>query len=134
MRYLVLLILGLCSLPLTAQDSPEYKACSDNAMTQDLMDRCASEESYRVDQRLNAAYAKLLRARSKDQVAQKKLKACERAWLTYRDAYINAMYPAEHKQAAYGTMYPMEVDILYAKLTQEHIVELTKLANDSEQH
>jgi uncharacterized protein YecT (DUF1311 family) len=33
-----------------------------------------------------------------------KIKAVQKAWLVYRDAYIAAMYPAKNKQAEYGSM------------------------------
>jgi uncharacterized protein YecT (DUF1311 family) len=46
-----------------------------------------------------------------------KIKAAERAWITYRDAYMDATYPAKDKQAEYGPIYPMEANLLRAKLT-----------------
>jgi len=50
----------------------------------------------------------------------RRFKAAERAWIAYRDAYMGAMYPAKDKQAEYGSIYPMEADLLRAKLTQRH--------------
>ena len=47
--------------------------------------------------------------------------------LSYRDAYMDAMYPAENKQAEYGSIYPMEADLLRAKLTQRQVTALKEL-------
>jgi uncharacterized protein YecT (DUF1311 family) len=37
------------------------------------------------------------------------------------------MYPAKDKQTEYGSMYPMEVDQLTAKLTRQQVTALTEL-------
>ena len=42
------------------------------------------------------------------------------------------MYPEENKQAAYGTMFPMEVDLLYASLTRGHIKAMIELQHSFE--
>ena len=48
-----------------------------------------------------------------------------------RDAYTEAMYPAKDKQSEYGTSFPMEVDLLSAKLSRQQINALHDLV---EQH
>ncbi|MFY9728991.1 MAG: lysozyme inhibitor LprI family protein [Candidatus Acidiferrales bacterium] len=53
-----------------------------------------------------------------------KIKAAERAWVAYRDAYIEATYPAKDKATEYGSMYPLEVALLRAKLTQRQVSAL----------
>lgn len=50
-----------------------------------------------------------------------KIKAAGEAWLAYRDAYMDAMYPAKNKQAEYGSVYPMEADLVRATLTQRQL-------------
>ena len=57
----------------------------------------------------------------------RRFKAAERAWIAYRDAYMGAMYPAKDKQAEYGSIYPMEADLLRAKLTQRQVTALREL-------
>jgi hypothetical protein len=37
------------------------------------------------------------------------------------------MYPEKDKQAAYGSMFPMEADLLLAKLTRHQIEALQEL-------
>jgi len=113
-----------------AQQSPEYRACSDGAKTQVVMNACASDEAARADKQLNDVYRTLLQ-KTTDTTAATKIKVAERAWVTYRDAYIDAMYPAENKQAEYGSVYPMEVDLLRAKLTQIQIAALQDLSQQA---
>jgi uncharacterized protein YecT (DUF1311 family) len=90
---------------------------------QDQVNRCASDEARRADDELNVTYKSVFAAMTGDQVATTKLKAFERAWITYRDAYIAAMYPAPDKQA-YGSITPMEIDLLSARLTREQMKAL----------
>ncbi len=91
------------------------------------MNACANEETARVDAELNAIYRKVLSEASTQPEAIAKIKAAERAWITYRDAYMAAMYPAKDKQVEYGSIYPMEADLLRARLTKQHLVDLRQL-------
>lgn len=126
MKYLPLVFL-LASLPGFAQHSARYRACSEKAKTQMEMNACASEEAARADVELNEVYRKVLAQAGKEEEAIAKIKAAERAWITYRDAYMDAMYPAKNKQAEYGSIYPMEADLLRAKLTQRQVTALKEL-------
>lgn len=126
MNYLVLVFL-LVSSPSFAQNSAPYRACTEKAKTQAEMNTCASQEAGRIDVQLNDEYHKLLSKVASQPEAVAKIKAAERAWIAYRDAYIEAMYPAKNKQAEYGTIYPMEADLLRAKLTQQHLTALKEL-------
>ena len=109
-----------------SQDSAQFRACSSTANTQTELHECASEEAKRVDIRLNEAYARVLSKLSKDSKATARVKAMEKAWVTYRDAYLVATYPAKDK-STYGSMFPMEFDLLYATLTQRQIDALNEL-------
>ena len=82
------------------------------------MNACASDEAARVDSELNQVYHKLLSQAASQPEAAAKIKAAQRAWIAYRDANMEVMYPAKDKQAEYGSIYPMEADLLLAKLTQ----------------
>ena len=126
MKYLPLAFL-LASIPCLAQGSPQYRACNEKAKTQVEMNACASEEAARVDAELNGVYRQLLKQAASEEDAVAKIKAAQRAWLTYRDAYMDAMYPAKNKQAEHGSIYPMEVDLLRAKLTQRQVIALKEL-------
>jgi uncharacterized protein YecT (DUF1311 family) len=109
------------------QTSGQYNTCIKVAQTQFEMNKCASEEAARADAELTALDKSLLAEMNGDHVAIAKAKEAERSWIRYRDAYIEAMFPAADKQAEYGTEYPMDVDILSAKLTREHQAAIADL-------
>jgi uncharacterized protein YecT (DUF1311 family) len=128
MRHLVIVTLFFAaSLPLFSQDSEQFKACNAKAQTQTDMNACAGAEANRIDAKLNALYRQLLSKAAGEQNAVAKIKASERAWIAYRDAYIDATYPATDKQSGYGSMYGMDVALLRAKLTQQHLAEMQEL-------
>lgn len=127
MKYLTVVFLLAALLPGLAQDSAQYRACNEKAKTQMEMNACASEEAAHVDAQLNEVYRKVLAQAGKQEEAVAKIKAAERAWIAYRDAYMDAMYPAKNKQAEYGSIYPMEADLLRAKLTQRQVTALKEL-------
>lgn len=123
----ILFLIALGSLPCLAQDSQQFLACNKKAATQIEINACASAEADRVDNELNGVYRKLLAAANDDAQAVTKIKTAERAWVAYRDAYLEAMYPAEDKRAEYGSIYPMELDMLRAKLSRVQIAALQDL-------
>ena len=130
--YLTLIVCLFVTHLGTAQESPDIRACGDKATTQMAINACAGDEARRADAELNHMYSQLLLKAEKDPVATAKIKAAERLWIAYRDAYIEAMYPAEDKQAAYGTMYSMEVNLLTAKMTRQHETALKELLRQQE--
>jgi len=118
---------GLRSIATPAQDSAQYRACNEKAKAQTEMNACASDEAARIDAELNDVYRKLLSTAASPPESAAKIKAAERAWIAYRDAYMDAMYPAKNKQAEYGSIYPMEADLLRAKLTRRQVTALKEL-------
>jgi uncharacterized protein YecT (DUF1311 family) len=125
MKYLMVTLLVLVSaFACFAQDSVAYRACSDKANIQTEMTACASEEAARIDAKLNTTYRALLAKVASQPEAAVKIKAAENAWIAYRDAYIEATYPAKDKATEYGSMYPLEVALLRAKLTQGQVAAL----------
>jgi uncharacterized protein YecT (DUF1311 family) len=126
-KYLVLsMTLGVAGVVCFGQTSSNVVVCP-AAKTQTELNECASQTAKHADAELNDVYTKLLSKISGNQTAVSKVKSAERAWVTYRDAYIEAMYPAADKQAHYGTMFPMEVDLLRSKLTHDQITALKDL-------
>jgi uncharacterized protein YecT (DUF1311 family) len=123
------------ALPAFAQYSPQYRACGQKAKTQAEMNACANDEAERTDKQLNETYRKVL-SEAKQPEAIASIKAAEGAWVAYRDAYIKATYPAKDKLAEYGSIYPMEANLLRAKLTQQQVAALKDLlqAYSSDEH
>ena len=130
MKHLAILVLvGAAVCPAFAQYSREYSTCSDAAKTQMEMNACAGAEAVRADKQLNDVYAQVRAIAAKMPEAAAKVKIAERAWITFRDAYIEATYPAKDKQTEYGSMYALDVALLRAKLTRQQISALQDLRN-----
>ena len=120
----VAFLMTVISFACFAQDSAEYRACSNKANTQSEMTACASDEAARVDAKLKTTYRALLARVTSQPEALAKIKAAERAWIAYRDAYIEATYPAKDKATEFGSIYPLEVTLLQAKLTRRQVAAL----------
>ena len=128
MRFLVIAtIVFLGSFPCHSQESAQYRACMDKAVAQMSMNSCANAEYTRADSEMNGVYQRLLSMAEKVPGATAKIKAAERAWILYRDAYMEALYTAEDKQLAYGSIYPMEYAEFQTALTREHTKALRDL-------
>jgi uncharacterized protein YecT (DUF1311 family) len=111
----------------SAQNSKQYVACSQNAQTQVALNACAGQELQRADADLNKTYRALL-AKTADQPGTvAKIKSAQKAWLVFRDAYLEAMFPAADKQTEYGSMYPLQHALLHTKLTRLQTVALKDL-------
>jgi uncharacterized protein YecT (DUF1311 family) len=119
------------AFPNLAQNSQTLRTCNEKAKTQMEMNACASNELARVEAQMDDVYNTLLSKTESQPEALAKIKAAQKAWLVYRDAYIAAMYPAKNKQAEYGSMYPMKVSLLRARLTQKQVAALKELLRKS---
>lgn len=101
------------------------------AQTQKDLNAAAAASYRRSDSTLNAVYAQLLVKYRSDSVALRKLRAAERAWLVFRDAQVEASYPALAKEQ-YGSVYPMCVAGLLEQLTKARIEQLEAALNPHE--
>ncbi|MEO7028175.1 MAG: lysozyme inhibitor LprI family protein [Acidobacteriaceae bacterium] len=124
---LLAIVLVLASSSCLAQESAQYRACNEKANSQFEIHVCASDEAARADADLNRIYRKLLLLAAKKHGAVAKVKAAQRAWIVYRDSYIDAMYPANDKQAEYGSFFTTDVNNLSAKLTYQQIAALKEM-------
>jgi uncharacterized protein YecT (DUF1311 family) len=97
-----------------------------DAQTQGDLDEEACGQFHRADVALNEAYSKILKEYAKDQQFVAKLKSAQRAWLAFRDAEIEALYPKENKQAEYGTVYSMCHCTELQFLTEERTKQLKR--------
>ena len=131
-KYLALvLFVATSAFPGLAQNSQAFRSCDEKAKTQTQMNACASDEPARLEAQMDDLYNTLLSKTESQPLALAKIKAAQKAWLVYRDAYIAAMYPAKNKQAEYGSMYPMKGSLLRAKLTQKQVAALKELLRKS---
>ena len=121
---LMMLLSLLMSAPALASESEQCRACLDKAQTQTDMTDCARDELSRVEAQLKSTYRKLLSAAAGEPRAVAKIKKAEKSWIDYRDKCIEAMFPADNKQAEYGSIFPMEANLYLTSLTQQHISAL----------
>jgi uncharacterized protein YecT (DUF1311 family) len=118
-RMIVLTSLTTLFVPLicVAQQRKKPKSCWDTAASQSEMNQCAGSELKAAQAKL-AALLKKLRV-SPDDPTQK-------AWESYRDAQLEAIYPKEHI-SEFGSVTPMCFSILATHLTDGRVRDLKAL-------
>lgn len=77
-----------------------------------------------ADQELNRVYQQVLQTYKEQPEFIAKFRAAQKAWLQFRDAHLEAMFPAKDKYANYGSVYPMCASILLSELTEARIKQL----------
>jgi len=73
----------------------------------------------KADAEMNSIYRKVLAENQKDRVFVQKMRAAQRAWITFRDAHLESLFPAIDKRAAYGSVQPMCHCMELEKITAE---------------
>ncbi len=77
-----------------------------------------------ADAELNKVWRAVTKAYKDKPIFIKKLKIAQRAWLKFRDAHLESLYPAEDKQFAYGTVYSQCAALVLAALTEQRTDQL----------
>jgi uncharacterized protein YecT (DUF1311 family) len=96
------------------------------------MNRCADQDAKAADAELNRVYQELLSKSKGDASATKKLRDAQRAWIAFRDAQLEALYPAEDKQREYGSIYPMCYAIVTTAMTKDRTIQLRRMLQDKD--
>ncbi len=99
------------------------------AQTQAGMNRETCAESAKADAELNTIYGQVLRERKADAPFTRKMRAAQRAWVTYRDAHLAALYPATDTRREYGSVYPTCRCTALAEATRKRTEELRRWTN-----
>ncbi len=107
--------------------------CFDKAQTQADLNDCAGEQYADADAELNRVYKAILEKYKADALFVEKLRAAQRAWLTFRDAEIEAKYPHAKDPHVYGSSLGMCDPLYRAQLTQERIKKLREWLDGSEE-
>lgn len=123
---LTLMLACLGGVLCLAQTPDELDSCLADALSERAMNLCASEELRRVEAELNEVYEELLLRSVQDENAAGKIQAEREAWVAYRNAHLEAAFPAEDKQT-YGTLYLMDSILLKAELTRQQVMTLRAL-------
>ena len=77
------------------------------AQSQADMNAAGCGKYRRADDELNRVYQQILREYAEDADFVAKLRDAQRAWLAYRDAHVESVFPGEDKRAIYGSVFPM---------------------------
>ena len=93
------------------------------AQSQVELDRQACDEHKKADAELNRVYQQVLAEYKTDAIFIAKLRGAQRAWITYRDAQLAALYPAPVPQRAYGSVFRM----CYCQAKTELTLERTEV-------
>ena len=96
-------------------------------MAQSEMNRCADLDARDVEADLNHVYQDLLVKLKGDENATNKLRTAQRAWLAFREAHLQELYPAEDKQREYGSIYPMCYAQVATAMTKERTTQLRRM-------
>ena len=87
----------------------------------------------KADAEMNKVYRRILSENHADKLFLQKMRAAQRAWLVFRDAHLEALYPAADKRAAYGTVNPMCQCMELEKLTSERVTVLRQWVDGIEE-
>lgn len=77
-----------------------------------------------ADAKLNSVYKQILAKYKADAAFLASLRAAQRAWIAFRDAHLDAVYPEKDKQTAYGSIYPVCACGVLADLTEARTQQL----------
>jgi uncharacterized protein YecT (DUF1311 family) len=88
------------------------------------MNAAADAEFKAADTEMNRVYQQILEARKSDVEFTLKFKAAQRAWLVFREAQAQALFPATDKRRAYGSVYPVCRAQALTQLTIERTKQL----------
>jgi uncharacterized protein YecT (DUF1311 family) len=132
------LLLGLfLILPLSGsgqEPTASGNPCFEKASSQTELNACASEAFSKADAELNLVYQQLLRNYAADNGLVRRLRLAEQAWVKFRDAHMEALYPEPEtgQGSNEGSVYPMCKAMEMTRLTIERTEDLKRILNPTE--
>ena len=131
------MVAALFVLPISVstQEPPaQTDPCFAKATTQAGITACAGQAFDKSDAELNVVYQQLLKKHAGHKNFIKKLKLAQEAWLKFRDAHIESLYPnpEEDHLRAEGTVYPMCKAMEMTRLTVKRTKTLKRMLNPKE--
>lgn len=100
-----------------ARYSPAFQPCMDADPSTAGMVQCMAAENELQDRKLNARYRAVMADLTAGQ--QAKLKAAQRAWITYRDAWCEAQYDSD-----WGSLSTIVANNCVMDMTIERTIDL----------
>jgi len=95
------------------------------AQSQSEMNQEACGKYKKADVELNRIYQQILRDNAADKNFTQKMRSAQRAWMAFRDAHVNSIYPDPSPQA-YGSVNPMCRCMILERLTNDRIAMLSE--------
>jgi uncharacterized protein YecT (DUF1311 family) len=123
-KVLPLLLSFLGTVAFAANDE-----CLDKAASQAQIDACMSAGFTEADAELNRVYNDVRRKYADDEAFLGKFKLAQRAWIAYRDAELEARYPATDKADEYGSSYQGCAADVKTELTRARTIQLKRWLN-----
>jgi uncharacterized protein YecT (DUF1311 family) len=93
--------------------------------SQSEMNQEACGKYKKADVELNRIYQQILRDYAADKNFIQKARLAQRAWVAFRDAHVNSIYPDRSPQA-YGSVNPMCRCAILERLTNDRIEMLSE--------
>ena len=94
------------------------------AQSQLQMNQAAKAAYERADAELNTRYSEIVNRKRSDQAFIAKFRRAQRAWISFRDAHIDSIYPASNARSEYGSVYDLCRYQLLTALTAERVAQL----------
>lgn len=101
--YILCIALLVTILPTHAADTIEN--CLDKAATQLEINLCDSREQSTADMELNQIYQAVLKKHESNKKFIEKLKNSQRAWVKWRAAEMEAIFPEKDEAGYYGSSF-----------------------------
>jgi len=127
MRFLAPLVFALATL--FCCQGALADSCMETAKTQLDLNTCADTAFKKADKELNELYKKILSEYADDPKFIAKFTVSQRAWLKFRDAELDALFPHQDEDRYYGSVFPMCMGSWLTTLTEERIAQLKKWSN-----
>ena len=123
---------GACLQNGDAQTASQAEStCWQQAATQLAMNQCAEADLREADSELNRTYEEVLARFAREPNKLAAIKKAQRAWIVFRDAEIDALFPASHTSEQ-GSATVMCRPIHLARMTSQRTKELQELVNRRE--
>jgi uncharacterized protein YecT (DUF1311 family) len=117
-----ILVIGMAGQAMAEGESAK---CFEQAKSQNETNQCAGQDVGAADAELNAVYQRLQSLYADEPEFLAKLKTAQRAWIAFRDAELEARFPANDKAVNYGSMFPTCAGAVLADLTRKRTAQLT---------
>lgn len=118
----LLIALLVALLPAYAADTTEN--CLEKAITQREINLCDSNEQALADKELNQIYQAVLKKHQDNKKFIDKLKISQHAWLKWRDAEMETLFPEHDEPEYYGSSFAGCWSNQLAVLTRERSRQL----------